>query len=180
MGQPFSQLLMSLRPCFPPPHLHTLYLSLALNGVSYPIVYLGLGGFWERLIGLTKFTLKKVLGRAFTTLISLQTLIVEIEAILNGRPLTYVPTDASDPDPITPAHLLYGRKIVCVPYYVTPQYDMCDPDFGEAEVQSRAKKQAALLQHFWSRWKREYLTGLRDFHHVKSSNADTSNLVLWY
>jgi len=131
------------------------------------------GGFWERLIGLTKLTLKKVLGRAFTTLNSLQTLIVEIEAILNGRPLTYVPTDASDPDPITPAHLLYGRKIVCVPYYVTPQYDMCDPDFGEAEVQSRAKKQAALLQHFWSRWKREYLTGLRDFHHIKSSNADT-------
>ena len=93
---------------------------------------------------MTKLTLKKVLGRAFTTLKILQTLIVEIEAILNGHPLTYVPTDASDPDPITSAHLLYGRKIVCVPYYVTPKYDMCDPDFGEAEVQSRAKKQAAL------------------------------------
>ena len=65
------------------------------------------GGFWERLMGLTKLTLKKVLGRAFTTLNSLQTIIVEIEAILNDRPLTYVPTNSSDPDPITPAHLLY-------------------------------------------------------------------------
>ena len=46
------------------------------------------GGFWERLIGLTKLVLKKVLGRAFTTLNSLQTLIVEIEGILNNRPLT--------------------------------------------------------------------------------------------
>jgi len=68
------------------------------------------------------------LGRAFTTLDSLQTLIVEIENILNNRPLTTVPTDINDPDPITPAHLLYGRKIVCVPYHVTPE-DICiDPD----------------------------------------------------
>ena len=92
------------------------------------------GGFWERLIGLTNLTLKKVLGREFTTLNSLQTIIIEIEAILNERPLTYVPTDISDPDPITPAHLLYGRKIVCVPYHMTPQYNQCDPDFGETEV----------------------------------------------
>jgi len=134
---------------------------------------------WGRLIGLTKLTLKKVLGRAFKTLNSLQTLIVEIEAILNDRPLTYVPTGASDPHPITLAHLLYGRRIVCVPYYMTPQCNKCDPDFGEAEVQSRAKKQGALLQYFWSRWKREYLTGLRDFHHTRSPNADTVTWFLW-
>ena len=35
-------------------------------------------GFWERLIGLTKSTLKKVLGRTFVSLVSLQTIIVEI------------------------------------------------------------------------------------------------------
>ena len=49
---------------------------------------------------------------------------VEIEAILNDCPLTYVPTDIS----ITPAHLLFGRKMACVPYHMTPQYDQCDPD----------------------------------------------------
>jgi len=32
----------------------------------------------------------------------------------------YVLTDANDPDSITPAHLLYGRKIVCVPYHIHP------------------------------------------------------------
>ena len=55
------------------------------------------GGFWERLIGLMELILKKVLGRAFTTLNSLQIIIVEIEAILNDHPLTYVPTDSNDP-----------------------------------------------------------------------------------
>ena len=67
-----------------------------------------------------RMVLKKVLGRSFTTLSTLQTLIVEIEGISNNRPLTTVPTDINDPDPITPAHLLYGRKIVYVPHHVTP------------------------------------------------------------
>jgi len=122
---------------------------------------------------MTKLVLKKVLGRAFTTLDSLQTQIVEIEGILNNRPLTTVPTDFTDPDPITPAHLLYGRKIVCVPYHVTLEDIFTDPDFRDADIKLRAKKQAALLQHFWTRWKREYLTGLREFHQARAPNTDT-------
>ena len=51
------------------------------------------GGFWERLIGLTKTALRKILGRALVTLPILQTLIVEIEAVLNDRPITYVSSD---------------------------------------------------------------------------------------
>ena len=60
------------------------------------------GGFWERLIGLTKSSLKKVLGRTHATLESLQTIIVEVEAVLNNRPLTYVSPDVEDMEPITP------------------------------------------------------------------------------
>lgn len=41
------------------------------------------GRFWERLVGLTKQALRKVLGRAFITLPVLQTIVVEIEAVLN-------------------------------------------------------------------------------------------------
>jgi len=47
---------------------------------------------------MTKLALKKVLGRAFTTLNSLQTLIVEIEGILNSCPPTTVLKDINDPD----------------------------------------------------------------------------------
>ena len=39
------------------------------------------GGFWERFIGLTKTTIKKVLGKTYILLINLQTIVVEIEAI---------------------------------------------------------------------------------------------------
>ena len=41
------------------------------------------GGWWEHLIGLTKMSLKKVLGRSRVTLPVLQTLVVEVKATLN-------------------------------------------------------------------------------------------------
>ena len=78
---------------------------MAVHSKESPLVW----GFWERLIGLTKMTMKKVLGRTFVSLTSLQTIVTEIEAVLNDRPITYMSSDVSDPEPLTPAHLLYGR-----------------------------------------------------------------------
>ena len=56
------------------------------------------GGYWERLIGLTKAALKRVFGRARISLPMLQTLVVEVEATSNNRPLTYLSEDPIDPD----------------------------------------------------------------------------------
>ncbi|XP_070567292.1 uncharacterized protein [Ptychodera flava] len=75
------------------------------------------GGFWERLIGLTKTALKKVLGRSFVSVDELQTVLAEIEATLNDRPLTYLSNDPNDLSPLTPSHLLHGRLITTLPYY---------------------------------------------------------------
>ena len=74
------------------------------------------GGFWKQLIGLTKISLKKILGRTLTTLLNLQTLIVEIEAILNDRPLAHLSSDVTDPEPLIPPHLIYCRRIVMLPH----------------------------------------------------------------
>lgn len=120
------------------------------------------GGFWEHLIGLTKMALRKVLGKAFVTLPMLQTLIVEIEAVLNDRPLTYVSSDISDPEPLTPSHLICGRRITSLPH--TMADELVDPTYGAASVTEVAKRQGQLIQHFQSRWRREYLTSLREYH----------------
>ena len=45
------------------------------------------GGFWERLIGHVKRFLKKVLGQTTLGFYQLQTVIQEVELILNSRPL---------------------------------------------------------------------------------------------
>ena len=128
------------------------------------------GGFWEHLIGLTKTSLKKTLGRTYATLESLQTIVVEIEAHHNDRPLTYVSSDIGDPEPITPSHLLHGRRIVTLPH-CTAEDEVHDPDFGDMSViRSRAKKQASIIRHFESRWKSEYLTALREAYRARGSN----------
>ena len=132
------------------------------------------GGFWERLIGLTKAALKKVLGRTFATLPSLQTIIVEVEAILNDRPITYIPSDVNDPEPLTPAHLLYGRRITSLPHPMVEDDELVDPNYGqndESDLRKRAKTQAVILKQFWKRWKLEYLTSLREFHKTTGSNT---------
>ena len=98
------------------------------------------GGFWERLIGLTKMALRKVLGKAFVTLPMLQTLIVEIEAVLNDRPLTYVSSDLSDPGPLTPSHLICGRRITSLPYTMVDE--TVDPINKGASVTEIAKRQS--------------------------------------
>ena len=120
------------------------------------------GGFWERLIGLTKMSLKKVLGRANISLLMLETLVTEIEALLNDRPLTYVSSDVQDAEPLTPAHLLYGRKIITLPYEQVEDDELEDLTFGEdSQIKRRAKLLALTLKHFHCRWKHEYLTVLR-------------------
>ena len=52
-----------------------------------------MGGFYERLMGLVKKALRKTLGRKLVTLIKMQTLLKEVEAVLNSRPLVYVGED---------------------------------------------------------------------------------------
>ena len=132
------------------------------------------GGFWERLIGLTKMCLKKVLGRAHITSLMLETLVVEIEALMNDRPLTYVSSDIQDAGPLTPAHLLYGRRITTLPYEQIEEDELEDPTFGEdSQIKRRAKLLALTLRHFRHRWKHEYLTALREFHRASGNNNQT-------
>ena len=131
------------------------------------------GGFWERLIGLMKTTSRKVLGRTFVSLTSLQTIVTEIEATLNDRPLTYMSSDVNDPEPLTPAHLLYGRRIVLLPYPTTDGSEIDDPEYGEttgASLRTRVAQHAQVLQHFQHCWKREYLTSLREHHRITGRN----------
>ena len=80
------------------------------------------GGWWERLIGIPKSTIKKVLGRALVSYETMHTIVTEIEGVMNDRLLTYVTSDASDQEPLTPAHLLYGRRITSLPHKKMFQY----------------------------------------------------------
>ena len=102
-------------------------------------------------IGLSKRAIRKTLGGAFITLTELQTLAVEVEGILNDRRTTYVSSDMKEKEPLTPSHLLYGRRITLQPYPVTED-DLFDSDFSNSsQLRLRERRQAATLYRFWNR-----------------------------
>ena len=99
--------------------------------------------------GLMKMSLKKVLGRARISLLVLHTLIMEVEAILNDRLLTHVPSDLEDAEPLTPARILHGHRIRSLPNTVVDKQDLSDPAYGcVTDASQRAQLQAFLLSQF--------------------------------
>ncbi|XP_053403136.1 uncharacterized protein LOC123560655 [Mercenaria mercenaria] len=135
------------------------------------------GGWWERLIGLTKSTLKKILGRSYISFDALQTVVTEIEAVMNDRPLTYVTSSSSDPEPLTPAHLLYGRRLTTLPYQKSTDDSAMNTNLNSGvDLSRQARLQQKVVHHFRDRWRHEYLTALREHHQTTGINEQKINV----
>lgn len=66
------------------------------------------GGFFERLVGVTKAALRNTLGRSLISAEELYTVLRELSAVINNRPLSYTYSDINEPRAITPFQLLRG------------------------------------------------------------------------
>ena len=102
-----------------------------------------------------KRCLKKSVGRSLLTFKELRTLVVEIEATLNNRPLTYIYDDEEGLSyPLTPADLIYGRQIATMPHQ-----RHCNVISTFQSLTKRARYHFRLLEGFTKQWRREYLYG---------------------
>ena len=55
--------------------------------------------------------------------------------------------------------------------------ELDDPDFGDvSDLRRRARVQALIVKHFWTRWKREYLTALRETHKITGNNEQRGKI----
>ncbi|XP_077868169.1 uncharacterized protein LOC144358009 [Saccoglossus kowalevskii] len=132
------------------------------------------GGFWERLIGITKNAIKKVLGRVLIAFDELSTILTEIEATVNDQPLTYVSSSIEDNVRLTPSHLLNGRSLTQLPYINITDDELYDPDYdSHTKVNKRYEHLVRLHIQFWRRWQTEYLTALRERHPTTGTKNNT-------
>ncbi|KAJ8969795.1 hypothetical protein NQ317_004059 [Molorchus minor] len=83
----------------------------------------------------------------------LNTLLIEIEALLNSRPLSVLSSDPNDLSAVTPAHFLYGSPLNSLHIV-----DNIDEPMSHLK---RYKLLDAMISHFWNRWRREYLYTLQ-------------------
>ena len=62
-----------------------------------------MGGFYKRMVGLVKRSLREAIGKVCLTNEQLLTLLIEVEAVVNSRPLVYIGNDINSYMPLTPS-----------------------------------------------------------------------------
>ncbi|PFX20422.1 hypothetical protein AWC38_SpisGene15123 [Stylophora pistillata] len=87
-----------------------------------------MGGFYERLIGLVKQSLRKSIGKICLTIVQLETVVKEVKAVINSRPLVYVRADFSSGFTLTPGDFLSLNPKTGVPSLAEEDRQQ-DPDF---------------------------------------------------
>ena len=87
------------------PSVHSYLSDLRIKWLFIIELSPWMGGFYESLVGITKMSLRKSIGRVSLTNSQLQTILTKTEAIINTRPLVYVDNDLEN-EIITPAHFL--------------------------------------------------------------------------
>ena len=116
--------------------------------------------------------MKKQIGRTSLTFEELRTILVEIEATLNNRPLTYVYDDEQGVSfPLTPANLIYGRRIETTPN--ESQYEIVSTN---KSLTRRAKYQSRVLKNFKDQWRKEYLLSIRESLRVQNNKSNIINV----
>ena len=73
------------------------------------------GGIWEAAVKSMKGHLVKMIGSHLLTFEAMNTYLIEIEAILNSRPITLISSDLNDLTALTPSHLLIGDVLTKIP-----------------------------------------------------------------
>lgn len=129
-------------------------------------------GLAEGSVKSVKHHLKRVLSLANLDYEEMHTVLVQIEAILNSRPLTPLSSDPNDLIPLTPAHFLIGRPLTLISAPQVEDSKIC--------TLSRYKRVHALKAHFWKRYYTEYISELqrRTKWATNKSQPQTGDMVL--
>lgn len=112
------------------------------------------GGVWERMIRMVRRILTSVLCQQTLNDEGFHTVLCEVEAILNDRPITKLSEDPNDLEALTPNHLLTMKRKPVLPPGLFENADIY--------VKRRWRQVQYISDLFWKRWLREYLPLLQE------------------
>lgn len=136
---------------------HECAASLANDGTEWRFIPPGaphFGGLWEAGVKSVKYHLRRVIGEHRLTYEELTTLLAQVEACLNSRPLHALSNDPSDLVALTPGHLLIGESLLTIPE--PPHLDAY-----AGRISSRWALVSSMRDHLWNRWSKEYIHHLQ-------------------
>ena len=110
------------------------------------------GGLWESHIKSMKTCLLKSMGQSRLTFEEFLTLVIQVEATLNSRPLGAVSSASDELDILTPGHFLIGANLKSLPSQREDEFS--------GSTGSRWKHLEQIFAHYWKRWSNEYLNTL--------------------
>ncbi|XP_008482926.1 uncharacterized protein LOC103519612 [Diaphorina citri] len=140
-----------------------------------------MGGIWESQMRPMKAHLMRVVGLQILTFEEFTTVLTQIEALLNSRPLCQLSADPDTLSVLTPAHFLHSEPLKWLPA----------EDVSTLSHVSRHQLLDQLVQCYWKRWTQEYLHQLQsrekwnsDQHPVKVGDVviivqDNSPVLSW-
>ena len=129
-----------------------------------------MGGFYERLVGFVKKSLRRAIGRICLSNGQLLTLLKEAESEVNSRSLVYVGNDINSNVTLTPSHFLSLNPNIGLPAH--DNSDILDKDYNPNETSAERllvtwKRGLKPLESFWGIWKNGYLLSLRERSQMK-------------
>ena len=132
---------------------------------------------WVRMIRSVKRCIKKVVGQASLKFDELHTILVEIEEVINARPITYVYDDSEGISySLTPSQLIYGQNVS-----VAPNDKHFEITSTHQSLTRRARHHRKVLNNFSKQWKQEHLLNLREIAnqgHNKKPDIEPGDIVL--
>jgi len=85
--------------------------------------------------------------------------------MLNDRPLTQLPSSCNELEPLTPSHLVSGRRLTSLPYN-SIAIELESSSDNRSVIRKRLQQRNMVLEQLWRRWLTEYLTALRESHRL--------------
>ena len=125
------------------------------------------GGVWERIIGLVKKSIRACIGDKKIDVDTFDTLCAGVSGVVNRRPLTHAGTELSDPMVLTPAHFLYPYLFTGTSTSTLPPLSASGDHLRTSWIETRL-----LLDDFFARFKREYLSTLLERRKWKTSTPN--------